>query len=235
MRIALSLIFVVFLAMTPEPAAAGQMVVIEVSGVDLAPGQMIDGATRLELPAGAKVTLVSESGAVSVIEGPYSGAPGKAAAGDADSGLVASLAQLVGGKPAQSAALGVMRAAKSEPLPSAWVVDLRRSGSQCVKAGDKPVLWRSVNTKAATLSLRGLPKGGKAKVKFTAGTDRVDWPDAVAIKDGGQYLARLSGNATASKIVLRLIPADLPTDPHRAAWMADMGCTVQAKALLGGL
>jgi hypothetical protein len=196
---------------------------------------MIDDAKTIEIPVGAKITLISESGSVSVIEGPYSGAPGKEGAGGADNGLIASLAQLIGGKPAQSAALGLMRAAKNEPSPSAWVVDLRRSGSQCVKAGEKPVLWRAASQKAATLSLRALPTGGKANVKIAAGTDQIAWPDGVVIKDGGQYLARVSGNATASKLVLRLIPADLPTDPHRAAWMADMGCTVQAKALLAGL
>jgi hypothetical protein len=216
--------------------SAGQFVVIEASGVDLSPGQVVDGGQPLTLPAGAKVKLISEAGQLTAIEGPFSGPPdvsgGKA---NGDAGLVSSLAQLVGGKPAQSAALGVMRAGVSDLPPGPWVVDLRRSGSHCVQKGESPVLWRSDSDKTGTLSLKALPKGARAKVRFKAGVAEGEWPADVTISDWGQYLARMTGRATASKVVLRLIPSDLPTDAHRAAWMADMGCTAQAKQLLSAM
>ena len=49
------------------------------------------------------------------------------------------------------------------------------------------------------------------------------------------YVARLKGGKTAKLLRLSVVPDGLPSEAHRAAWMARAGCEVQAKILLTGL
>jgi len=51
--------------------------------------------------------------------------------------------------------------------------------------------------------------------------------------DDGAYIARLQGSRKAAKIVVHLVPGDLPTNAHKAVWMAGKGCVGQARLLLG--
>ena len=45
----------------------------------------------------------------------------------------------------------------------------------------------------------------------------------------------MSGRTAETTLIVHLVPAGLPTDAHRAAWMAEIGCMGQARALLAGL
>ena len=46
---------------------------------------------------------------------------------------------------------------------------------------------------------------------------------------------RTAGGMNAAKVTIRLVPDGLPSDAHKAAWMADQGCESQARALLASL
>ena len=54
------------------------------------------------------------------------------------------------------------------------------------------------------------------------------------LTDGGRYLAKLSDRSTVSKLMIHLVPG-LPSDAHRVVWMAERGCSRQARALLARL
>lgn len=233
-RLLLSVLAIVGLS-TVNAAEAGQLVVVASTVAGISSGQIIDGAKSLDIGAGKSVTVITESGRVKKLDGPFSGAPaGKAAAGGGPD-IVASLSRLIEGKAGGGATLGVMRSTKRSEPPGVWDVDAFRSGTHCIVAGSPVRLWRGKAKKIATLQVKTLPYGEKVESVWAAGTDVLAWPAAVEIKDAGEYLLRRAKGLTASRITLRLIPADLPSDVHRVAWMADNGCVRQAKELLAGL
>ncbi len=97
---------------------------------------------------------------------------------------------------------------------------------------------------ARILTVKALPDGAEKSVEWPAGSDRIGWPKGLALVDGTRYLVRVStrkslagmiGRATVTTLVVHLVPGGLPSDAHRAAWMADIGCVGQARALLAGL
>ncbi len=235
MRMAFASVLVVLGIIGAQWAMAGQLVVVESTAPALEPGEMIDGAKSLSIDAGASVTLISEDGKLMTLNGPYAGVPAAGGGGGGGGGgLLASLSKLVEGE-GGGGSLGVMRAVKAGEAPDPWVIDVLRSGSHCVRADKTPVLWQPSASKGTTLSVKPLPKGKRIKVDWPAGMDGIDWPGNLALADGGRYMVKMTGRMTATKLVVHLVPADLPSDVHRVAWMADKGCTGQAKALLASL
>lgn len=213
---------------------AGELVVIESTAPALKPGQIVDSSAVLSLPSGAHLTLVAEDGTVTNLKGPFSGPP-PVAGTPGDGGLVSALSRLIGGDAAGTSVLGVMRSAPTTAAADPWAVDVLRSGNHCVPADAAPNLSRSKRHKFVTLTLKTLPDGAKVSVRWPAGSNRMAWPGGVPLTDGGRYLAKLSDRPTASKLMIHLVPGGLPSDAHRVAWMAERGCSRQAKALLAGL
>ena len=194
--------------------------------------------------AAARITLIAEAGQVTTLKGPFTGRPGAGPGAPGGSGLMGSLSRLVGGPSAASGALAVMRGSRGADPADAWAVSLVRSVNVCVRAGATPVLRRKKSRMARTLTVKVLPDGAEKSVEWPAGSDRIGWPEGLALTDGGRYLARvssrkslagMSGRTTETTLVVHLVPGGLPSDAHRAAWMADNGCIGQARALLAGL
>ncbi len=237
--------FLAFLWVAMDQAAiAGQLIVIDSTVPELAPGQVVDGSKLLGIAAGARVTLIAEDGQVTTLIGPFSGRPGSGPGVPGGSGLLGSLSRLVGGPSAASGAFAVMRGSRGADPADAWAVNLVRSVNVCVRAGATPVLRRKKSRMARTLSVKALPDGAEKYVEWPAGSDRIGWPEGLALTDGGRYLARvssrkslagMSGRTTETTLVVHLVPGGLPSDAHRAAWMAENGCIGQARALLAGL
>ena len=227
-----------------QGAFAGQLIVIDSTAPELAPGQVVDGSKVLGIAAGARVTLIAEDGRVTMLKGPFSGRPGAGPSAPGGSGLIDSLSRLVGGRSAASGALGVMRGSRIANPADAWTVNLGRSVDVCVRAGATPVLRGKKSRMARILTVKALPDGAGKSVEWPAGRDRIGWPEGLAITDGGRYLVRvssrkslagMSGRTAETTLVTHLVPGGLPSDAHRAAWMADIGCIGQARALLAGL
>ena len=120
------------------------------------------------------------------------------------------------------------------PLPpdDPWVINIGRSGDHCVLEGGPSTLWRAKSAKAVSLSLKSLTDRSRSKVDWPAGASTLQWPAGVTLTEGAKYLVRLKRARTASKLVLHLVPGDLSSDAHRAAWMAGKGCVKQARRLL---
>ena len=75
-----SLIFVC-LSISTWTVMAAQLVVVASTAPAIKPGQIVDGAKKLEIPAGASVTLVSQAGKSMKLAGPYSGVPDSGSGG----------------------------------------------------------------------------------------------------------------------------------------------------------
>ncbi len=244
MRPVLATFLAVLWVAMAQGACAGQLIVIGSTVPELVPGQVVDGSKVLGVAAGARVTLIAEDGQVTTLKGPFSGRPGAGPGVPGGSGLMGSLSRLVGGRSAASGALGVMRGSRVANPADAWAVNLVRSVNVCVRAGATPVLRRKKSRMARILTVKALPDGAEKSVEWPAGRDRIGWPEGLAITDGGRYLVRvsskkslagMSGKTTKTTLVAHLVPGGLPSDAHRAAWMADIGCIGQARALLAGL
>ncbi len=244
MRLALASFLAVLWVAMAQGAFAGQLIVIGSTAPELVPGQVVDGSKVLGIAAGARVTLIAEDGQVTTLKGPFSGRPGAGPGVPGGSGLIGSLSRLVDGRSAASSALGVMRGSRVADPADAWTVNLVRLVNVCVRAGGTLVLSKKKSRSAKTLTVKALPDGAEKSIEWPAGSDRIGWPEGLAITDGGRYLVRVSsrkslagmrGRSTETTLVAHLVPGGLPSDAHRAAWMADIGCIGQARALIAGL
>lgn len=222
-----------FLAAFAFSAEAAQLVVVAGGAPGLKLGQVVGSDASLDIPAGASVTLVSESGETVTLKGPHSGPPGLVGGHGGDKGLVSSLSSLLAGSIRETGSLGAMRAINPKPPPDdPWVIDIGRSGHHCVAAKGGVMLWRAKPKKARIISVKNLVDKSRSITDWPAGLNTLNWPAEVSLQDGARYLVGMKGARAKKKLTLHLVPAALPTDPHRAQWMAEKGCTVQAKRLL---
>lgn len=121
---------------------------------------------------------------------------------------------------------------------SPWTIDIGgNSGNRCAPADSPVTLSRDWNHKEWFLDFRNLGDRSKSVIRWPAGTNTVDWPAEVTLKDKGKYLTRNNSWTTLAfkSFVLHLVPGDLPSDAHKAVWMAERGCVEQAKRLLAQL
>ena len=216
-------------------AAAADLVVIASSATGIKAGQMVKSGAALDVPTGANVTLVSQSGKTIMLKGPFSGVPGGGAGGGGDKSLVSSLSKLLSASGGKSVALGAMRSGVPKEPDTPWAVEVGRTGTHCVPAGGPVTLWRGDAAKASSIRIKNMTAGTKAEIAWPAGAKTLAWPAEATVADGNIYLLRLKSNKTASKVTLHLVPAGLPSAPHKAVWMAEKGCGKQARHLLAGL
>lgn len=231
------LCLVLTLVLTAASVAAGGFVVIDSTAPELYPGQVLESGAGLDVPAGRRVTLIDETGKPVRIVGPHSGPPpGAGRAGKSDGKLIASLANFLAGGGKETGSLGAMRAGIRAKAPDdPWAIDTSRAGKHCVPVDGPFRLWRAESAKPSAIKLRNLVDKSQKIVSWPAGKSFIDWPSGMALSDGGAYLTRLRTSMIARRIVVYLVPAGLPSAAHRAAWMAERGCTIQARAVLAGL
>ncbi len=229
--------FIGILLMTAAFSAQAQQLVVIASGApSLKPGQVVNSGTAIEIPAGASVTLVSETGKTVILKGPFSGPAKAGGKGGGDDKLIASLSGLLSGSGKETGSLGTMRAATPPKPPSdAWVINTGKSGVFCVQAKGPVMLWREKAAKARILTLKNLTDKSRSKAEWPAGSATLEWPSKVNLTDGARYLLRMKGSRAARKFKLHLVPGGLASDAHRAVWMARNGCEKQALRLLAGL
>ena len=212
--------------------SAAQLVVVASTVPGIGPGQVIDSDGAIEIPAGAELTLISQAGRMTRLAGPHSGAPGGGdSAGDPQ--MLASLSKLFKGSGQESGTLGAMRSMGSAAPDAPWSVDVTRTGTHCFPPDGGVELWRDKSAASSQLTMSNLAGGGRVRTAWPAGHDSLAWPPDLPLADGASYAARVSGRATAAKLQMVALPGELPSDAHRAAWMAEHGCESQARRLLG--
>lgn len=227
----ISPIFGVFVAAVTFSALAADSVVVASNAPGITPGQNVKADEPLQIPKSASVTLVFESGKTLTVKGPHSGPMGAVGEGGGDGRLLTALTDLLLGSGRETEATGAMRqdAIPASP-PDPWVIDIGRAGDHCVPAGGPVKLWRAAKTR--NLLLKNLADKSKSVTDWPAETNTLEWPSQVTLDGGTEYLARVKGSRNPTRFVVHLVPADLPSDAHRAVWMADKGCVEQAKRLL---
>ena len=211
------------------PALAGELVVLDAKGVELAAGQTLDGKAPLKLPDGAKVTLVGADGTTIKLKGPFDGAPESDGAAGGNR-VAESLQKMVSAREGDATALGAARAAGGPAeLPEPWLVDATVEGNVCLKEGTAAVLWRPAADAAAELALMPVDRSWTAKTPWPAGEARLALPEEVPFADGETFLTEISG--TSAALTVHILPEALKTDAMRAAFLATKGCDRQLAAL----
>ncbi|MFO1155045.1 MAG: hypothetical protein U1E42_15505 [Rhodospirillales bacterium] len=221
---------------------AAELVVIDSTVPRLAPGQVVDSTKPLNLAPGARLSLVGEDGKVIRLQGPYAGLPVSGAdAGPQNNGVVRALSRLFSPNHPQDSTWGTFRGAETlrgdEAVnpPDVWALNVLRSETACLPPGGGPVLWRPHAETQLEVILLHLSTGREATVTFSPGETTAAWPAEVPILDGGVYVIRDVPNQWERRLLVRLIPLDRGNAVEQAAWMSDMGCIRQAKALVSQL
>jgi hypothetical protein len=210
-------------------AAAADLVVTQSSIPGITPGMVVDGKQPINIRAGAKLSLVSSNGKVINLVGPYNGVPDPAQ-GPADDKLVTALSALMTNDAGNSAQIGAVRDTSARARPP-LDIDITVSGTQCVLANKAPGLWQPGGEQIESLWI-ATKTGAAIVVAWPKGEARQPWPAALPLTDQMHYqLLRQPAKAEA-EVIIRVIPGNLPSDAHRAAAMAEAGCTAQALALL---
>ncbi len=227
-RFSIMLASVAVLGMSGTAVWAADLVVLEARGTNLRPGQTVDSDRPLALKQGQHVTLISPSGVTLKLDGPYEKAPG----GDQGRGVPVSkaLQMLVTQREARVGEVGTTRGLAPSNLPDPWVLDASRAGTVCLRDGSDAVLWRPDSARDAELSLTPADRSWKTQAHWPAGADRIKVPAPAVIHGGETYLVSLNGAQSALNV--ESVPANLPNEQVRAAWLANKDCEAQARALL---
>ena len=208
-------------------ASAGDLVVLDSNMFGLQAGDVVDGTQQLEIPDGKRLMLISESGEVMELDGPYSGVP--EAGGGGGGGLVAALSDLILSEGTDDSSLGAVRASVADNVKDPWLIDITRDGDHCVAADGAAIMWRRSPDLFSSIRVSDGKKAAKAPWPEEHAT--LAWPPPIDRTDGATYGITLDDELKVT-IVLHVVPNEVEGDPRRAAWMAKAGCKQQALLLL---
>jgi len=216
---------------------ARQLVVIDSTNSTFTMGQVLDSTKPIDLGQNTKLTLITDSGQVIRLIGPFSKVPyikNDASSSSSGTRLIQLLLRLVGPENRDQSSVGGLRSrikVAELPMSYTWAIDFKRSGDHCVLSTETR-FWRTKSRKSEEFSLRPLPNGLKITANWPEKTELLKWPVTVPIIDGSKYKIKVSGIPTRI-IILHVAPSQFITPVHGIAWMVEQGCINQARSLLG--
>jgi hypothetical protein len=226
------------LGLLAMPALAEDYVVIASTVPALAKGATLAAGATLDIPANGRVVLISASGKVLTLSGPFKGPPPAAEGGASGGNTVSILATLVG-KADQRQAIGAVRA-----LDSPWRVDGVKTPSQAMaidatNGGDvclfDPAAAEIMHDPAAAgaMTVQSMNSGAEATLTWPKGVLRQKWPAKLALADGDMLAFEQPGHEQAAMVTVHILPPAPGASPaERAVAMAKAGCDDQARLLL---
>jgi len=217
-----------------SPAIAADVFVVDAKGIDLPLGQKLDGSKPLVLAVGQRVTLVSGDGRTIKLKGPTDAAPAPETE-NGGNGVITSLKGLMQARQSDTTAAGIIRQGNvSFTQPEPWLVEIQHTGDRCLMAGEKIVLWRGeAPVSPDHLEITPVDRSWAASAVWPAGSDRLALPGNLKLNNGQAYLIGLE--ASSINVTIHVIPASVVSDAAKVAWMLEVGCDSQAKALIDAL
>jgi len=212
---------------------ATQLVVISSDTKQFTPGAIIEASREITLPADASITLISSDGSTIKMNGPFKGKPYPGPAVQNKS-LIEALSEIAARK--STAELAVFRGIMVSQR-DLWAINVNALDTPYCVRGDKNVIFWSDLTSGNT-SLQITPHANLSNtvsVNWPRSEHVVDWPASVPLVDRARYSLTLEDSGNERQVEIRIMPADLNTDAHRAAWMWEQGCDNQAGQLVRAL
>jgi len=216
-------------------ALASEMVVLSSSYAHFTPGQIINDDDGIALPEGTRLSLITMSGDSLVLEGPFTGTPGKDSPPSDDAyDVVSILSKFISSGGIDTTRLAVTRSKdrRGSLQINPMAIDARRNGRQCVSSDSDIMIWRTGTLEGSRLIIRKEGSGKETIVLWPKSKDGISWPADIPFADGESYSFAVVGAVQTSITELSLLPASLITVGEKAAWMAENGCEHQALLLL---
>lgn len=227
---------VAFLAATPgEAQMPSDLLVLDAdAGSGLNVGAIIDGRRSLDLPSGSRVVLLAADGQILRLNGPLSGQPlAEAPLGaTVDPERLRVLSRLMQDRRSEAGVGGPSRSGEeTSALPNPWAVNVHRDGPACARP-DRIIFWR-VNAQArGRLTIDMNASGKKAKLPWLGGQALLPVPASI-FRDGRTYRIELDGETSELTVHIPQISDNSAID--WAVWMAQVGCKVQALAMIDAM
>ncbi len=216
-------------------ACADEFVVVAASGeTGLRPGASISGNEMLTLATGSRITLLSRSGALQVIDGPFSGVPaetGPVAEGALPEGKWNTLKTLIGDPDARSDVMGASRnldTAYALP-PRIWTVNVDSSGPRCSPQSGI-VLSRRAAEKQVEVSARS-SQSRATDLIWQQGETELSLPPGFAVEDG-RLVVSLDGKVREIELKVRPDRLEGAAPGALLTWLLDQKCNRQALTLI---
>ena len=224
-------------------AQAEDFVVVESSVPALAAGASVASGSALTIPDKGRVVLLAASGQIVTLTGPFQGVPAAAAGGAGDSRLLTAVASLVHANQQESGSVGAVRAAdvpwRADTIKAphdVLAIDATDGGDACLDDLGNAILTRKPSAAAGSVTIHAMDGDATATVAWPAAAVRVPWPAALKLVDGASYVMEGAGQESAAIATIHLLPPGAPkSDIQRVTQLAEIGCTDQAKLLLGAI
>ncbi|MBT5809408.1 MAG: hypothetical protein HOI19_03495, partial [Rhodospirillaceae bacterium] len=214
-------------------ARAGELLITASTIPGFDPGMIIEGSQSVSVSKGHKLSLISPTGKVVNITGPYDGVLDPSVSDKNKSKLLTALSILVSGDGKDSTQLGAIRDAASARGRDPFRIDVTASGAQCAIEGKPVTLWMPRGEPLEKIWLERKGSSDAAVVRWPAGESEQPWPKSLAVNDGATYQLLLQPAKKETELLLRVIPAGVAGNKALlAAAMGERGCDSQAIAVL---
>jgi hypothetical protein len=196
-------------------ASAGELLVLKSSTPGLQPGDVKESGSTIEVLGDAAATLVTSSGGVLRIDGPWRG---RIEAAADDDGLIQQLIALFRAPPPRRE-VGATRA-----LETCVMIDLEQDQDVCF--GPSTCLeFESGDGNLERIMIEG-PDLSPMEVHRSPVRPNWRWPRDLPLRTG-VYRIQIDAGHRPAELRLHERPR-LPSAAHEAAWMSEVGCKKQA-------
>lgn len=227
-----------FLIVISLNSQARQFVVIESTATKINVGALLNPEFNLELNNQEKLTLISETGELHVMKGPFRGNLGKLQSQQSDKaslGLV--LGRILNERSDDLRTLGTVRRlgnsinvflAQDNRVMN--LVSAEYDGVQCVVSGQPVQLVREQPKVDEQAQLR-VADGAYQPLGWSAGQMLAQWPAQIPVEDGRVYLLRRSTGSIPYRLQFRKLDASFvqASPAFQMATLISRNCVVQAK------
>lgn len=225
--------FLFALVFSGSAVNAGELLITSSTILGFDAGMIIEGSQEVSVGKGNKLSLISPTGKVINIVGPYKGVLDPSVSDRNKSKLLTALSVIVSGEGKDASQLGAIRDAASARGRDPYRIDVSASGSQCAIEGKDLTLWMPRGEKLEKIWFERKGSSEAAVVRWPAGESEQPWPKSMPVTDGATYQLLLQPAKTETELTLRVIPAAFAANKAiLAGAMGARGCDSQAIAVL---
>jgi hypothetical protein len=210
--------------------ATESAVLLSATAPGYTPGMVIGPGERLLVPEGANLTLLLRSGQMLRLRGPLETSLGRAEPTRQD-GSASALVEAFRLRGIDASVIGATRTAsfrRQAPRTSEVAVELERSGTWCIGAGDTVWLLRP-GTEPSELTLRR--RGNVRRIAWPVGSARIEWPGDLPIEDGDAFEV-LTDSQSRATLTFRLLSSAGGSETGDIAQGMLLGCREQYGGVL---